>query len=189
MGVWWLCWIAAWAGPGFSGVGGPSEAPGFEASEGDEPKLADVLRHEDELLRMVSRVDPKLHGQLLTLRETDRTAYVGALMKVARNVHRARRDPVFRERMQAMRRKTRELQEAARGFEDLSKANQRARRAELERLAGELMDLKQADRRARLEDMQTRLTTLQQEIDRREREREQIIEDFVDQLLRERVNL
>ena len=184
--------LSAFAGPGFSGVGGPEKVPGFgdDATEdARDIRVADVLRREAELLAAVEQYDEEMYGRMLVLKATDRRSYVAALVKVARNVQRARRDPAFRERMQAMSTLQRQLRELAEGYPSLPDRKKPAARAELERLAGKLMDLKQADRRQRLQDMEARLAEVRSEIERREAERDQIIEEFVNRLLTGPVDL
>lgn len=186
------CWMAAaMAGPGFSGVGGPDKAPGFDATEpaNDGERLAEVLRRESELLELVKRHDPTMHARLTRLASTNRPAYLAALVRVHRNVERARSDPAYRARVQAVRSKTAELEALTHDYRRGTAADRARIRPELVRAAGELMDLKQEDRRSRVQELQARLAELQAEIDRREQNREQIIEDFVDRMVRGPVDL
>lgn len=81
------------------------------------------------------------------------------------------------------------MRTTAEGFDALPASEQKVRRKELERLAGELMDLKQAERRDRLEELRARLTELEAEIDQREKDRARIVEEYVDQLVRGEVDL
>ncbi len=191
MVVWWMLAAMASAQSGFTGVGGPDRAPGLrpQAEDDDVGNVAELLRRQDELLEAVGRYDPGLRDRLLGLRQTDRPAYVAALVRIARHLQRARRDPAFRARVQRMRELTSQMESLARGFPDVPERERAARRAQLEALAGELMDLKQADRRERLAALRAKLAGLQAEIERRDQDRDQIIEDFVDQLLQPPVDL
>lgn len=151
--------------------------------------VAEILAKEQQILEAVRAVDPGVYDRLMRLRDIDRGAYIPALMKAARTVERARLDPEGAERQRQIHERETQLQGLAEGFGALSGAEQKARRAELERIVGELMDLKQAERRAKLEDLRGRLEELEAEIEERERERARIVEEYVDQLVQERVDL
>ncbi|MBX2797109.1 MAG: hypothetical protein KTR31_05560 [Myxococcales bacterium] len=191
--VWLSMCLAAFAGPGFDEVGGRNSVPGFGPDAEDasvtEAQIQRVLQRESELLEAVRRYDPTVHQQLLRLRDNDRKAYVAAMVRVARNVERARQDPTVMKRVMAIRAKSREVESLVRGFSRLSAPEQRERRKQITKLAGELMDLKQQDRRARMRQMQERLDALRSDIEQRDRDRARIVEQFVDQLLEEPVEL
>ena len=193
MVAWLGVWLSAFAGPGFDGVGGRQQVPGFgpdaDGATVTEAQIQRVLRRESELLQVVERYDRTMYQQLLTLRDNDREKYVAAMVRVARNVERARDDPEVMRRVVAIRSKTRQIDALVSGFSRLSEAEKRERRKEIEALAGELMDLKQEDRRARMRQMQERLDALRADIEQRDRDRKRIVEQFVDQLLQEPVDL
>jgi len=151
--------------------------------------VAEVMSREAEILAGIAESDPDQHARLLQLKERDHQRYVMHLVRVARNVDRGRRDPAAAERMRAIEASTRELNELARGFDALSTQEQKARRAEMETKAAELFELKQEERRARVEEMRARIDGLSSEIDQREKDRDDIVEEYVDQLVTQPVDL
>lgn len=168
----------------------PAFAQAPPLGEPPSPELVQkLLSRESELLEVVRRNDPEQYERLMHLRDSDRGAYLMALMRIGRMVERAKDDPELAARFEAIRAKTEELHRAAEDFSALSASEQKAKRKELEALAGELMDLKQAERRARLEELRVRLAELEAEIDEREKDRARIVDEYVDQLLREKVDL
>lgn len=177
---------AAFAQSGFSGVGGPDQAPGFGevGEESVDPEVAaEVLRREKELLQLVRETDPRLHQRLVRLSKTNRRAYVLAMVRVARTVQRARTDPEYRRRLQAMRALSSRLEDLAVDHRAAPVRKQPAIEQEMKKVASDLMDLRQADRRERLEQMKARLQELQDEIDRRESRRQAIIDAYVRRML------
>ncbi len=172
-----LC--ALWAG---SATAQASDLSGGEV-------IDNVMAHEQQLLDIVARESPDQHTKLLRLRDVRREEYVFALIRVAKAVQRAKSDPAFAERARAIREHEHLLQTLAEGFEALDKGEQRARRVDLERVAGELMDLKQAERRARLAELRQRMAEFELEIGDRDSDREGIIESYVDGLLTPPVEL
>lgn len=146
--------------------------------------VSGLLAHEGELLQAVETNDPQHYQRLMVLRESDRGSYLAALYKVSKLVERARSDPAFAERLQQIQVREDQLRAMAAGFAARSAAEQGVLRAQMVALASELMDLKQAERRSRLEELRSRLDALQREIEQREKDRDAIVGEYVDRLVR-----
>jgi hypothetical protein len=157
--------------------------PADEAPPNDEI-VTGLLAREPELLQAVELNDPGHYQRLMALKNADRRSYLAALYKVSRVVERTRSDPAFAERMRQIQLREVELRTLAAGFAERPAAEQVAVRAQLVALAGQLMELKQSERRQRLEELRARLEALEREIEERERDRERIVGDYVDRLVR-----
>ncbi len=177
------------AGPGFDGVGDRGAVPRFDRPPHEARMVEEVLAREDEILAAVAEHDPAMHARLVELKKLDHRAYVVTLVRVARRAERLRGDPRARERFEEIRTLEGEIRELARDFRQLPEEQQAARRAQMEALAPELFELKQAERRASLSELQRRIEGLSEEIEQREAQRETLIEDYLDQLTKERVGL
>lgn len=143
-----------------------------------------ILAQEAELLAIVSRDDPLTYRRLIRLRDTDRAAYIAGLYRVATMLDRMARDPALAERWRLISQKQAELEALAVGFASLSPAEQAARRTRLLAVARELFELRQEDRRQRIEDLTVRLQEIQRELSEREDQRDALIEQYVDSLVR-----
>jgi hypothetical protein len=154
-----------------------------------EAAVAQLMSREDELMTVIHNHDPQEHARMLRLREVDRGAYAAALFRVARVLERAAEDPAAAARWQAIREREEELRRLGRSYLALPADRRPELRARMEALAGELLELKQTERRARLEELRGRLDALNREIEAREAAREQLVREYVEQLLQERVDL
>ena len=76
------------------------------------------------------------------------------------------------------------LRELSRQHGRASGAQQETLRGQMVEVTGQLFELKQAERRARLEELSTRIQELQSEIDQREKDRKQVIDAYVEELLK-----
>ena len=168
---------------------GPGAARELGSELDPEGQLREILAHETSILSMLRERSPQLHTRLLQLERSDRIGYLRELGRLARAIARARQDPEALERAITLRSKTWELEALARAYQTLPEDQRPARRSEISRLTSEVMDLKQAERRARLAEMRSRLEALQAEIEGREARREQIVREYVEQLLDEPVEL
>ncbi|MEZ4238383.1 MAG: hypothetical protein R3F59_19975 [Myxococcota bacterium] len=155
----------------------------------DDPVAAELLAREPALLQAVRDYDPAEYARILRLKEIDRAAYVAALFRVARAVDRARNDPDAAARRLAMRDKEQAIRQLARGWAALPPAEQATRRAALEAQTRELLAMKQAERRARLDELRARLEALEADIQQRDARADALVQEYVDQLLAEKVDL
>jgi len=149
----------------------------------------EVLDHRDELMAHLERFDPRQYARMERLEQADPQAFALGLLRIAKMVERLEGDPEAAERFRRIREASQQLESLARGFHDLSKAEQKRRRGEMEATARRLMELKQAERRARVEELRARITELEADIDARERDADKLVEAYVDQLLDAPVDL
>ena len=137
---------------------------------------------EKQTLELLAEVAPSRHAELMRLKTTDPLRYQLALRRAARLVDFGD-DPASIERMRKVAAADARLDELAVGFSTLSAADQRSRRAEMVKLAGEIFDLKQAQRRDRVTKMREKLTKLEAEIAERDKRRTEIVDGYVDGLI------
>jgi len=152
-------------------------------------QLQEVLAHRDELMQLLAEHDPDKHRRMERLERTDPTAFALGLVRLARQVERLRNDPDALQRFQELQAEERRVRALADGYHELSGADQKRRRAELEAAAERIMVLKQAERRAAVEELRAKIEELEADIDAREKSKGQLVDAFVDQLLMERVDL
>lgn len=173
----WLFLTAmALAGPEVSDVPPQSVLrPDVEDEEPvDEAKLLDAVR----------QLDPDQHRRLVRLKTQNPVAYQSVLRRIERRLDRAARDPEALARAVEMRRINGELRQLRDRYRTGSGNERVAIRAEMVSKALELMELKQGERRARLRELRERLDKLQGEVDRREANKDRLVDDYVDSLLR-----
>lgn len=174
-------------------LGGPPglerRAPGPRAETPPMHVIEDVMEHEDEILAWVEKFDADGHRKLLELKERDQRMYIGQLVRIARVIHRADRDPSVVERHREMRRLERLVDEIAADWDSYDAGERKTYRAQLEKLVGELFELRQQERRDQVAEFEAKIAELKREIGDREKERKDIIDDYVDQLVREPVDL
>lgn len=161
-----------------------------QEADPEAPTAADTLRErEAQLLDAVRAFDPERHAELLRLKETDRRAYVAAMLRIARFVDRAApglRDPAVATELAKL--------DALRdrypgGFDALSPPERKRVTAEVTTVAERLFDLRQAERRARIEALRTDLDALVADVARRDGEREALVRRFVEAFLAGRPDL
>jgi uncharacterized coiled-coil protein SlyX len=151
--------------------------------------LQDIRNREGEIVTWLEANDPDGLRRLMRVKERDPVAYMGHLVRAARIMERAERDPAVVERHKKMRRLEREIREIADGFDDLESKDQKTARKELEALVGDLFGHRQDERRVTLEELESKIAELREEIEERDEDRKAIIDDYVDQLVRSHVDL
>ena len=179
----------AWAGPGFDGVGDQGRPPKFERPPHELKVVGEVLAREAEILALVEASDPAMFSRLQELKAMDQQAYVVTLVRVSRRVERMRKDPEAQERFETIRRLEDELRTMADAYGAMSSADQATHRAQMEATALALFDAKQAERRAQLADLEKKMGDLRDEIQERDAQRDDLIDDYLDQLLKLKVDL
>ena len=93
------------------------------------------------------------------------------------------------ERFETIRRLEDELRTMADAYGAMSSADQATHRAQMEATALALFDAKQAERRAQLADLEKKMGDLRDEIQERDAQRDDLIDDYLDQLLKLKVDL
>jgi hypothetical protein len=161
-----------------------------EPPEPDAAQIERLLQREQEILDQVKLRAPDRYAELIALRASDRGAYLRYLFRAARVLRHAgdREEPSpelieQRTRLEAVRAKYPD------GLDDLSKKDLAAVRAEVAEIAAKIFEIKQTQRRARIEGLRQDLTELEADVARRDQERDQILQDFVDAFLRGPVDL
>lgn len=170
----------------------PPRPPGPPAVAPAPPAPVDlmaVLEHRDELMALVAREDPDQAARLSRLEQHDPQAFALALVRIAHKVERLRDDPEALERHRALRAEEQRVQSLVAGFHDLSGADQKRRRAEIEAGVERIMALKQAERRARVDELRAKIEELEADIEGRDRDAKRIVSSYVEQLLTEPVDL
>lgn len=175
----WILWLGLALAQPASPI--PPDAAG--------PGLVEVLEHRDELMEVLAKHDPRRHAHMERLEHTDPQAFALGLLRLAKTVQRLQADPEAAERWKAMQQETQTLETLARGYDELSNADQKRRRGEMEAAARRLMELKQAERRARVEEMRAKIQELEADIEKREKDADKVVDRFVDQLLEAPVDL
>lgn len=146
-----------------------------------EPRPIDPAT-EKHTLEVLAEIAPHRHAELVQLKETDPLRYQIALRRAARLAEFGD-DPASMERMKQVAAKEDRLDELAAGYAALSASEQKSRRAEMVKIAGEVFDLKQAQRRDRVAKMKEKLTKLEAEIADRDKRRAEIIDGYVNGLV------
>jgi len=139
---------------------------------------------EEWLLELVEERSPERYEALLELKETNPERYQQALKRIGRMAHRGEERPESVKVMEEVRELQEEFREKVEEYESVSsKKEQKAIRAEMLVLAGEIFEIKQELRVQRLEQARARLTELEEEVQVRAENSEQMIEEYVDQAL------
>jgi hypothetical protein len=141
-----------------------------------------MLAREAELLARLEEWDPDKHTQLLAIRDVDRRAYIGALVRISRAIEREERAP-SPELVAAMRRMDAIKLRYPDGLDSVQGKDLKELRAEVTALAEEIFRLKQAERRERIQQLRASLEELEADVARRDREKDQLIRRFVDEFL------
>jgi len=166
-----------------------AQPPGAPGHGGAGAHLEEVLSHRDELMQLLAEHDPHKHTRMERLERSDPQAFALALVRVARQVDRLRDDPEALKRFQELRAEEKRVRALAEGFHDLSGADQKRRRAELEAAAERIMALKQAERRSAVDELRAKIAEIEADIEQREKSKSQLVDAFVDQLLTQPVDL
>jgi hypothetical protein len=177
-----LCWLSWSCLVPIARAESPLGDAALDWGDGAPPAEWEQRYQEREaaLLAQAKQLAPDRYQQLMKMRDTQPIAYIFALQRTARLLSQAD-DP----RMGGARVIELEVQltEMAVGFDALPAGEQARRRAEMEDIAGEVFDLRQEQRRIRLHDMERRLGTLTSDIGDREKRRQQLVEEYLDELI------
>ncbi|MBT3218291.1 MAG: hypothetical protein HN348_04315 [Proteobacteria bacterium] len=184
---------------------GPPKGPhGPEFGEGPplSPELIEGIKErEDRILEKIQMRSPERYDELMLLKESDPDTYLRRLFQIQRMAKQhgpkggppPGLDPEVMERMQELHG---EIHDLSRDFDDLSKKDQEARRDELHDLAFELFDLRQQERAARLQEMEKRveemkvkLKELEGDLEDRKHRKDEIVDEYVEAVLRGPVDL
>jgi Tfp pilus assembly protein FimV len=149
----------------------------------------EVLDHRDELMELLEEHDPQQHQRMVRLEQLDPQAFALALVRVGKQVERLKADPAAQDRFRQLKEEEARVRALASGYAELSGADQKRRRAELEAAAERIMELKQAERRARVEELRRHIAEIEADIEARDADKKRLVDAFVDQLLTERVDL
>lgn len=155
-----------------------------------DPPTVDIGPNERELdeatlLRAVERIDPDQHRRLQRLRDRDPELYQTMLRRIRSRLERRASDPEALERGVAIRKLNGELRRLRNEYRTASGNRRVAIRATMVDRGLALFELRQAERRARLRDLRTKLDNLQSEVDQREANKDELVDEYVDGLLAE----
>ena len=124
------------------------------------------------------------YRKALELRDQDPEAYQAMLAKVARHMESS--DPERFAQKQRLKEAKGELHGLVEAYPTLDGGAQREQREVIAVLCDEIFELRQAQRRYQLEAMSEKLQNLTSEIDERDRRKQEILDEFVAELLGER---
>lgn len=154
------------------------------------PHVIDAIREQEaEILAWVEEHDPDSYRRLSRLKQVDPRGYLGQLVRVSRIMDRSDQDPDVVQRHKQMRKLERQIGELTADYADLDSKEQKARKDEVRDAVAELFELRQQERRSQLEAITLAMEALRAEIEEREADRKRIIEEFVEDQLREQVDL
>jgi hypothetical protein len=162
---------AAWAVP----AGAPPDLERIEA----------VRAREAELMERVRAFDPRKHEELVALKATDPRSYLRALVRVAAMVD----GPTDPPELVPLRDALTALHAAHPDPTQLDADARRALATEVYALAEKVFDVKQTERRRRIGELKQTIAALEADVERRDREREVLLQRFVEQFLLGRVEL
>ena len=175
--------VPAFAGP--PGLAPPGERRGPPSQE----RIEEVQARELEILEVVKENDPGRYELLMEAKVEDEHGYWKQMVHVARMVERFHGDPEFAKRSLDMRDLQRQIKDLARTWRAADAAEQARLRDEMAVLTGRLFELKPAERRQRLSELQEKIRKLESDIEDRERIMSEKIEEYLDSVIRERVDL
>ena len=121
-------------------------------------------------------------------KEDDERGYWRQMLQVARMVERFHGDPVYAKRNLEMRELQRKIKELGRAYNKDSEGHEAAY-GEMETLTAQLFELKQIERRERLEELQIKIKELEDDIDDREKNKKDKIEEYLDSMIHVQVDL
>jgi len=168
-------------GPGF----GPPNQQRAGAKMNPEDRAAMRQEREQGLLERIRENAPERYKALLDMKQNDPKRYRRTLMGLGRVLHDAEKDPAAMDRFFEITDLHHDLRELAEGYGELSSREQSTRRKEMEATTLQLFELKQEKRQARLAQLEERLGELKDEIAQRARNKNELIEDHVDNLVSE----
>jgi len=162
--------------------------PHGERGQKDPHAEQDRRRQMRSVLGEIKEKYPKKFHYLMQLREEDPMAFrqaMGEILRQKKMGHFGKEDPEIKaekERFKELKEDLRSALEDHRSAPDSDKAKHRA---ELLEMAEEIFEAKQKLRRMRVKKIREDLKSLEAEIAERDANREQLIEDFVEQKLGE----
>ena len=136
---------------------------------------------EAELLEAVQTYAPTRYEKLMELRESDPDAYEDALEKVAEKLIQQKMEKAeYKEHIAEMKAR---FQELAAEHAAASPRKQEDVRLEMEALAQEFFEMQMAAKRMRLEAIQAKVTRMEEQLERKESRRDEIIDRYVEAAL------
>jgi hypothetical protein len=151
----------------------------------DLPEL--TAEEEEALLRDLEERSPEAYQHLMSLSEDNPQAFHTKLAKVATHLEEGDRERL--EQKLIMHGAERELQEMVEQYRELAEREQREAREHILAKSEELFELRQEMRRRQLETISEKLEQLSAEIDERDRRRQELIEEFVAEVLGEKPHI
>ena len=190
IGVLVFCSGAAFAGPGFDGVGDRGAMPSFEQQNSGAVGMPGPVgdAQEERVLAMVKEHDPEAYERLLRLKARDPRAYTKQLIQIARRSERLMKNPEARARFMEIRSLELELRTMAATLDGQSDTERDATRSAMMEVGRKLFDAKQADRRALVEELNQKIAKIEEEIKVRDEERDARIAEYIDQFTRRKVS-
>ena len=160
------------------------ESPGPETWDGRDAR--DPFQDEKAMLGYLKKHAPPIHDRMVRARDrvSSKAEYQQYMERLVEVVSRHKgTDPASMARRQEMRAIEGEIRNRMEGADQWTAAERRAARADLEQLVGKLFALRQQERKEKLEKALARIEALRTEIAERDAAREDIIDQFVGDLL------
>ena len=151
-------------------------------------RLDEIREREAELLAWIKENDPAASDRLQRLQKVDQPRYMIHLMRVARMMDRAESDPELVERQLRMRRLEDQIDQEIRLIKSAADIDREAL-ARVKELVNELFEARQTERRASIEMLEAKIESLRIEIENRDNERKQVVDEYIDQKLAKPVDL
>ena len=131
---------------------------------------------------MMSAAEKERYEKLIRLKTQRPRAYMH-LIKSAKAFSKAKSDPKIRDLFMKAIDLTSRMGDLADGFQTASPQEQQRRRVEMREVAGDMFELKQAEQRERVRVMEARLNSIKQQIETKDRAKDQIVDDMVERIL------
>lgn len=154
----------------------------------ERPMIEALQRREAGILDRLRALNPDKHDALMVLKATDRRAYLRALVKIARMMD-GMNPEVPPELLEAKTELEAIRQAHPDGFEALPRKEARAVRAEVTGIAERIFEIKQQLRRDKIAQLREALSDLEEDVARRDEDRDALIDTFVDRWLQGPVDL
>ena len=163
-----------------------AQATTGERPTGERP----TAEGETPILDEIRDQDPEKYTLLMKLKKEDPEQFRNTLRDLRRKLrhnNNRRSSPELEANQTQTMALRQEFKTQVEAYKNAKEKKQQEIRAELVTVSGKIFELRQAARRMRLEQARARIEKLEQDLARREKEREKLIDEFVDEAIGERV--
>ncbi|MCO4744223.1 MAG: hypothetical protein KC912_05505 [Proteobacteria bacterium] len=147
------------------------------------PRAERAQEREAEVLEWVAEQDATKHAKLMRLESADPERYRMALRRAGKMMHLMEVDPTAMDRRARMKEVRSELQDLSGDFDELSKRDQKERRADVEALVEEGYELRLESAEAQIALQEARLAKARERLEEARSERDERVEKHVQKVL------